>query len=132
MQKINDAGELAKHSVVVTTFDTIKTLMNFQTLQKISFERIIIYDAYPIDNTDTQRYKALRQLDATYRWVLTGNLLQQNLANFLKLGEYGDDQLWDTQICPILEGKQCDEKTELSKKIENLLKSVELKFPLEK
>jgi len=66
-------------------------------LESIHWHRVVLDEAHIIRNMSTVRYKACAQLEATYRWCVTGTPVQNSVADlqsqvqFLRLQPFHTD-----------------------------------------
>jgi SWI/SNF-related matrix-associated actin-dependent regulator of chromatin subfamily A3 len=77
-----NAGYIAKHDVVITTYNIIG--MNFQKkgitpLHAIFWHRIVLDEAHIIKSSSTVQAKSAFEFEAVCRWCLTGTPLQNKL-----------------------------------------------------
>ena len=91
----NDAAHLAEHDLILTTYGTL--VRDIETLQHQPFNYIILDESQAIKNPQSQRYKAVRLLQAHNRLCLTGTPIENNTfdlyaqMNFLNPGLLGNN-----------------------------------------
>ena len=91
----NDAAHLAEHDLILTTYGTL--VRDIETLQHQPFNYIILDESQAIKNPQSQRYKAVRLLQAENRLCLTGTPIENNTfdlyaqMNFLNPGLLGNN-----------------------------------------
>ena len=66
---------------------------NIEPLQSVHWNTVVLDEAQAIKNTNTQRAKAARQLSASFRVVLTGTPVQNNLMDLHSLYSFINPQL---------------------------------------
>ena len=69
--------------VCITTFEGVRLCLN--ALKRFSFQYIIIDEAHKIKNEDSQTSKRIREIKSSYRLLLTGTPLQNNLHELWSL-----------------------------------------------
>ncbi|XP_053454891.1 helicase-like transcription factor isoform X3 [Nycticebus coucang] len=111
--RIRDSALLSKQDIVLTTYNILthdygmKHL--FQTkgdspLHSIKWLRVILDEGHAIRNPNAQQTKAVLDLEAERRWVLTGTPIQNSLKDlwsllsFLKLKPFLDREWWHRTI----------------------------------
>ena len=91
----SDAAHLAEHDLILTTYGTL--VRDIETLQHQPFNYIILDESQAIKNPQSQRYKAVRLLQAHNRLCLTGTPIENNTfdlyaqMNFLNPGLLGNN-----------------------------------------
>ena len=66
---------LCQYDIVITSYSTILLDDLFKAAEKMHWFRIIIDEVHVLRNVTSKRFKALAQLQATYKWGLSGTLL---------------------------------------------------------
>ncbi|KAG0246355.1 hypothetical protein BGX31_002966 [Mortierella sp. GBA43] len=114
-QRVSDPGYLAKHDVVITTYNLLGTeyskeckgrdtesgpSKNPSALQQIDWFRVVLDEAHIIKEVNTVQSKASCALTAERRWCLTGTPVQNKLddlyalAKFLKMQPFDEKAHW--------------------------------------
>ncbi|RYU83311.1 DEAD/DEAH box helicase [Hymenobacter persicinus] len=101
------SGAFANHDVVLTTYGTLLTDVGF--LKSYPFNYVILDESQAIKNPASQRYHAVRQLQARNRLVLTGTPIENNTYDL-----YGQLSF----ACPGLLGTQQHFKTQFATPID--------------
>ncbi|SPQ26864.1 46f74759-7ce9-4dd2-8ba3-1693d13fdf13 [Thermothielavioides terrestris] len=121
-QRTKDPKVLAKHDVVITTYQTLVSEHGNSNPDPtkapqagcfgIHWFRVILDEAHTIKNRNTKSTKACCALRAEYRWCLTGTPMQNNLdelqslVHFLRIPPYDDLAEWRANIDgPMKSGK---------------------------
>lgn len=113
--------ELEKYDVVITTYGTLTSEHGAAAnsnnkrgtgLFSVYWYRIILDEAHSIKNRNAKATQAACDLDAEFRWCLTGTPLQNNLdelqslIKFLRIKPYNDLAAWRDQISrPLASGR---------------------------
>jgi SNF2 family DNA or RNA helicase len=109
-QRTKSYKELKKYDVVITTYQTLSSEHAgcSETLRVgcfgVHWYRIILDEAHSIKNRNAKSTKAACDLNAHYRWCLTGTPMQNNLdelqslIHFLQIKPYCDLQTWRDNI----------------------------------
>ncbi|MGB4959695.1 MAG: DEAD/DEAH box helicase [Saprospiraceae bacterium] len=71
-----DASDFASFHLVITTYDTATS--DIEWLKDVKFHYIVLDESQAIKNPGSQRYKAMRLLQATNRMVMTGTPIENN------------------------------------------------------
>jgi SWI/SNF-related matrix-associated actin-dependent regulator of chromatin subfamily A member 5 len=88
-----------KFDILVTTYEAVKTCV--YPLSRIPWEVMVVDEAHKIKNNESQSFIALSYLTATFKLLLTGTPLSNNLKelwcllNFIMPGIFRDPQLFD-------------------------------------
>lgn len=102
--RTQDARELAKHDLVITTYTTVLSEVSGKSakrtgvspLSKVSFFRIVLDEAHTIREQGAAQSQAIFSLEAERRWAVTGTPIQNRLEDlasvtrFLRLYPYDD------------------------------------------
>ncbi|CAG8437364.1 3442_t:CDS:2 [Ambispora gerdemannii] len=96
--KISSSRQCQKYDVIITSYHTIagEFEARIAPITGAKWHRIILDEAQSIKNQRTKAAKACCQLDATYRWCLSGTPIQNNieelysLIKFLRIEPYCD------------------------------------------
>ena len=80
---------------MVTTYEGVKTCIN--SLSRIRWEVLVVDEAHKIKNYESQNFVALRHLNATFKLLMTGTPLSNNLQElwcllFFIMPEIFDDR----------------------------------------
>ncbi|KAL2501955.1 DNA/RNA helicase protein [Forsythia ovata] len=101
-----DAKELQKYDIVLTTYTTLSSEESWEQspIKKIEWRRVILDEAHVIKNVNSQQSRAVTNLNAKRRWVVTGTPVQNNsfdlfsLMAFLKFEPFSIKGLWSSLI----------------------------------
>ena len=74
--RIKDTKGLDKFDVVLTTYSTL--LLDIHYLRKFAFEYVFLDESQQIKNPESQRYKAVKMLQARNRVAITGTPIENN------------------------------------------------------
>ncbi len=105
---------LAGYDVVLTTYGVVRN--DFQFLKKFGFFYLILDESQVIKNPDSKISRAVRQLRAKHRLVLTGTPVENSLTDlwsqlsFLNPGILGPQKLFEEQYVLPIEKYNCQEK----------------------
>ena len=84
----NSAWQTPVH-VYITTYDTIRNDLSERLLTDLNkFDCIVLDEAQNVKNKNSGRSKAVRQLQAQYRWVLTGTPIENSAEDVKSLFEF--------------------------------------------
>lgn len=123
--RTKSAAELKKYDVVITTYQTLtsehagSTPLNVGSMNPIRigcmgvhWYRVILDEAHSIKNRNAKSTLAAYDLQAWYRWCLTGTPMQNNLdelqslIRFLQIKPYSERDNWKEKIIdPMKRGK---------------------------
>lgn len=90
--------------MIITNYSNYCTLQNDSPLHKIKWLRIILDEGHTIRNPQTRMTKAMIDLAAKRRWVLTGTPIQNRLddlwsvCKFLRLEPFDDKSWWKSAL----------------------------------
>lgn len=79
-----DAGAVAGHDVVITTYGTMAQ-DRFGVLKTVKWLRVVLDEAHNIKNPCALQSQAARSLKAERRWCLTGTPIQNKLSDLFSL-----------------------------------------------
>ncbi|KAH3853552.1 hypothetical protein DPMN_096079, partial [Dreissena polymorpha] len=110
--RVKDTNVLQHQDIVITTYSTMAAdYKRSQTgrgqvspLKKVRWLRVVLDEGHAIRNPQSQQSKAIMELEAERRWVLTGTPIQNSikdlwsLINFLKVTPFTDQQWWRRTI----------------------------------
>jgi SWI/SNF-related matrix-associated actin-dependent regulator of chromatin subfamily A member 5 len=88
-----------KWDICITSYEAILKELAF--LKKIKWNYLVIDEAHRIKNEDSSLSRAVRQIDASFRMLITGTPLQNNLhelwalLNFLLPDIFGNSDIFD-------------------------------------
>ncbi|XP_012975777.1 helicase-like transcription factor isoform X3 [Mesocricetus auratus] len=105
--RIRDPALLSKQDIVLTTYNILTHdygTKDDSPLHSIKWLRVILDEGHAIRNPNAQQTKAVLDLEAERRWVLTGTPIQNSLKDlwsllsFLKLKPFIDREWWHRTI----------------------------------
>ncbi|XP_006993878.1 helicase-like transcription factor isoform X1 [Peromyscus maniculatus bairdii] len=105
--RIREPTFLSKQDIVLTTYNILTHdygNKDDSTLHSIKWLRVILDEGHAIRNPNAQQTKAVLDLEAERRWVLTGTPIQNSLKDlwsllsFLKLKPFIDREWWHRTI----------------------------------
>ncbi|XP_060053525.1 helicase-like transcription factor isoform X2 [Erinaceus europaeus] len=105
--RIRDPTLLSKQDIVLTTYNILTHdygTKGDSPLHSIRWLRVILDEGHAIRNPNAQQTKAVLDLEAEKRWVLTGTPIQNSLKDlwsllsFLKLKPFIDREWWHRTI----------------------------------
>uniref|UniRef100_H0WY85 Helicase-like transcription factor n=1 Tax=Otolemur garnettii TaxID=30611 RepID=H0WY85_OTOGA len=105
--RIRDSALLSKQDIVLTTYNILTHdygTKGDSPLHSIKWLRVILDEGHAIRNPNAQQTKAVLDLEAERRWVLTGTPIQNSLKDlwsllsFLKLKPFLDREWWHRTI----------------------------------
>ncbi|XP_045150954.1 helicase-like transcription factor isoform X2 [Echinops telfairi] len=105
--RIRDPALLSKQDIVLTTYNILTHdygTKGDSPLHSIKWLRVILDEGHAIRNPNAQQTKAVLNLEAERRWVLTGTPIQNSLKDlwsllsFLKLKPFIDREWWHRTI----------------------------------
>uniref|UniRef100_A0A670Y5Q8 Helicase like transcription factor n=1 Tax=Pseudonaja textilis TaxID=8673 RepID=A0A670Y5Q8_PSETE len=131
-ERNKDLTVLSKQDIVLTTYNVLATdygTRDNSPLHKLKWLRIVLDEGHTIRNPNAQQTKAVLDLNAQRRWILTGTPIQNSLKDlwsllsFLKLKPFTDRLWWQRTIQrPVTMG---DERG--LKRLQSLIKSITLR-----
>ncbi|MES2588011.1 MAG: SNF2-related protein [Bacteroidota bacterium] len=120
--RVKNTKEFSKYDVVLTSYGTM--LSDIKILKSFRFNYIFLDESQAIKNPESQRYKAVRLLDARNRVVLTGTPIENNTfdlyaqMSFASPGLFGSQQRFKDEFStPIDRFKDIGRAKELQQKI---------------
>ncbi|KAF5250840.1 hypothetical protein FANTH_4031 [Fusarium anthophilum] len=131
-------GQLENLNVVLTTYDQIRTewkAKNGKTrsMFSVSWRRIVLDEAHRIRNSDSQEYKAIRELQSWSRWAVTGTPIQNNLEDlgslfsFIRVPPYSDQNRFEEDISNTWKS---GDSLKALRKLKRLIKNLVLRRPI--
>lgn len=130
--RIRDATWLSKQDIVLTTYNILTHdygTKDDSPLHSIKWLRVILDEGHAIRNPNAQQTKAVLELEAERRWVLTGTPIQNSLKDlwsllsFLKLKPFTDREWWHRIIQrPVTAGDEGG-----LRRLQSLIKSITLR-----
>ncbi len=82
---------LPAYDVILTTYHT--ALNDFELLQKVDFEYIVLDESQQIKNKDSKIFKALNQLNSKYKLSLSGTPIENSLSDLWSQMEFINPEL---------------------------------------
>lgn len=130
--RIRDPNLLSKQDIVLTTYNILTHdygTKDDSPLHSIKWLRVILDEGHAIRNPNAQQTKAVLDLEAERRWVLTGTPIQNSLKDlwsllsFLKLKPFIDREWWHRTIQrPVTTGDEGG-----LRRLQSLIKSITLR-----
>ncbi|XAR69506.1 DNA helicase [Bertholletia excelsa] len=114
-ERTQDAKELLKYDIVLTTYSTLASEEHWQgsPVKKIDWWRIILDEAHVIKNVNAQQSRAVTGLNAKRRWVVTGTPIQNDsldlfsLISFLRFEPFSIKSYWNSLVQrPLSQGNE--------------------------
>ncbi|KAJ6669426.1 hypothetical protein lerEdw1_008235 [Lerista edwardsae] len=131
-ERNKDPAILSKQDVVLTTYNVLASdygARGSSPLHKLKWLRVVLDEGHTIRNPNAQQTKAVLDLNAQRRWILTGTPIQNSLKDlwsllsFLKLKPFTDRGWWHRTIQrPVTMGDQNG-----LKRLQSLIKSITLR-----
>ncbi|XP_042314519.1 helicase-like transcription factor [Sceloporus undulatus] len=131
-ERSKDPAILSRQDVVLTTYSVLASdygARGNSPLHKLKWLRVVLDEGHTIRNPNAQQTKAVLDLDAHRRWILTGTPIQNSLKDlwsllsFLKLKPFTDKEWWHRTIQrPVTMGDQGG-----LKRLQSLIKSITLR-----
>nr|GMC86023.1 putative SWI/SNF-related matrix-associated actin-dependent regulator of chromatin subfamily A member 3-like 1 [Ipomoea batatas] len=86
-QRTTDANVLQKYDIVLTTYNILANEEQLleSPIKKIEWWRVILDEAHIIKNVNAQQTRAVNNLNAKRRWVVTGTPIQNNSMDLFSL-----------------------------------------------
>ncbi|XP_010623589.1 helicase-like transcription factor isoform X2 [Fukomys damarensis] len=130
--RIRDPALLSKQDIVLTTYNILTHdygTKGDSPLHSIRWLRVILDEGHAIRNPNAQQTKAVLDLEAERRWVLTGTPIQNSLKDlwsllsFLKLKPFLDREWWHRTIQrPVTMGDEAG-----LRRLQSLIKNITLR-----
>ncbi|KAF3639569.1 hypothetical protein FXO38_22583 [Capsicum annuum] len=114
-ERTGDANELEKYDIVLTTYSILASEDTWidSPIKKIEWWRVILDEAHVIKNVNAQQSRAVNNLKAIRRWVVTGTPIQNNsfdlysLMAFLRFEPLSIKDYWNSLIQrPLAQGDE--------------------------
>nr|XP_056706370.1 helicase-like transcription factor [Euleptes europaea] len=131
-ERTKDPAILSRQDIVLTTYNVLASdysAKSNSTLHSFKWLRVVLDEGHTIRNPNAQQTKAILDLDAQRRWILTGTPIQNSLKDlwsllsFLKLKPFTDREWWRRTIQrPVTMGDQGG-----LKRLQSLIKSITLR-----
>jgi hypothetical protein len=87
--RIRNPKILEKYDVVITTYSTLtsdnKSNSKINPLKRVNWFRLVLDEGHMIRNPSAQQTKAVLELKAERKWVLTGTPIQNSMKDFYSL-----------------------------------------------
>ncbi|KAK5770023.1 putative SWI/SNF-related matrix-associated actin-dependent regulator of chromatin subfamily A member 3-like 1 [Gossypium arboreum] len=114
-ERTKEVEELKKYDIILTTYSTLATEESWfdSPMKKIEWWRVILDEAHVIKNANAQQSKAVTNLKATCRWVVTGTPIQNgsfdlfSLMAFLQFEPFSIKSYWRSLVQrPLAQGNK--------------------------
>ncbi|MBA0787235.1 hypothetical protein Gotri_025961 [Gossypium trilobum] len=114
-ERTKEVEELKKYDIILTTYSTLATEESWfdSPMKKIEWWRVILDEAHVIKNANAQQSKAVTNLKATCRWVVTGTPIQNgsfdlfSLMAFLRFKPFSIKSYWRSLVQrPLAQGSK--------------------------
>lgn len=114
-ERTQDASELQKYDIVLTTYSTLASEEHSlgSPMKKIEWWRVILDEAHIIKNATSQQSRAVANLNAKRRWVVTGTPIQNgsmdlfSLMAFLRFEPFSIKSYWNSLVQrPLAQGSE--------------------------
>ncbi len=115
-KSLNLKGIINYYDIILTTYGTIRN--DFELLKEHEFFYLILDESQYIKNSASKTYKAVAELKARFRLVLTGTPIENSLSdlwaqlNFLNKGLLGNQAYFKREFITPIEKKNDPEKQE--------------------
>ena len=83
IKRTRDASEFQRHDVTVCPYSLLTE--DAPLVHVIEWGRVILDEAHEIRNRRSKRFKSAMQIGATYRWVVTGTPVFNDVRDFVSL-----------------------------------------------
>ncbi|XWS58976.1 hypothetical protein CRYUN_Cryun08bG0080700 [Craigia yunnanensis] len=105
-ERTKQVEELKKYDIVLTTYSTLAAEESWldSPMKKMEWWRVILDEAHWIKNANAQQSKAVTNLKATCRWVVTGTPIQNgsldlfSLMAFLRFEPFSIKSYWRSLV----------------------------------
>ncbi|PON67600.1 Cdk-activating kinase assembly factor [Parasponia andersonii] len=114
-ERTNNAEELKKYDIVLTTYSTLATENSWSNspLKEVNWWRVILDEAHMIKNSNALQSRAVCDLKANRRWVVTGTPIQNDsfdlfsLMAFLRFEPFSVKSYWQSLVQrPLAQGNE--------------------------
>ncbi|KAJ6700161.1 TRANSCRIPTION TERMINATION FACTOR 2-RELATED [Salix purpurea] len=114
-ERTREVEELKKHDIVLTTYSTLAAEDPWEDapVKKIDWYRVILDEAHVIKNANSQQSRAVTNLNAKRRWVVTGTPIQNgsldlfSLMAFLRFEPFSIKSYWQSLLQrPLAQGNK--------------------------
>ncbi|CAK7340285.1 unnamed protein product [Dovyalis caffra] len=114
-ERTKEVEELKKHDLVLTTYSTLaaEDPWDDSPVKKLEWWRIILDEAHVIKNANSQQSRAVTNLNAKRRWVVTGTPIQNgsldlfSLMAFLRFEPFSIRSYWQSLLQrPLAQGSK--------------------------
>ena len=123
-QRLRSIMELESTDIVVTTYQTLvaefrKHAAESQVAYSVKWRRIVLDEAHDIRDHNRLTATAMRHLEASSRWALTGTPIQNNLSDvaslyqFLRIEPYTDTRIFKEHIRALCNQRKGDSVAEI-------------------
>jgi SNF2 family DNA or RNA helicase len=116
VNRIKDISQFGQYDVLLTTYGTLR--VDYELLGQYQFFYAILDESQVIKNIQSKTYKAVNELNAKHKLVLTGTPIENSLSdlwaqlNFLNKGLLGNYNFFKEEFLTPIE-KQNDEQKQL-------------------
>ena len=83
IKRTRDASEFQRHDVTVCPYSLLTE--DAPLVHRIEWGRVILVEAHEIRNRRSKRFKSAMQIGATYKWVVTGTPVFNDVRDFVSL-----------------------------------------------
>ncbi|XVF40881.1 hypothetical protein PTKIN_Ptkin01aG0152300 [Pterospermum kingtungense] len=114
-ERTKEVEELKKYDIVLTTYSTLAAEESWldSPMKKMAWWRVILDEAHVIKNANAQQSKAVTNLKATCKWVVTGTPIQNgsldlfSLMAFLRFEPFSIKSYWRSLVQrPLAQGNK--------------------------
>lgn len=84
----NLISNIKKYDIIITSYDLLKRDLEEYKENSVYFEYIIADEAQYIKNNTTKNAKAIKEIDAKYRFALTGTPIENSLAELWSIFDF--------------------------------------------
>ena len=86
--------------IYLTTYETLREDVNRIANLSSKFDVVILDEVQEIKNPDTKKSRAVRRINATYRWGLSGTPLENRLEDVISIFSYLEPSLFEENLYP--------------------------------
>ncbi|KAK0069593.1 helicase-like transcription factor [Biomphalaria pfeifferi] len=131
-KRTNDITFLLEQDVVITTYATLSSDFKrgyLSPLHRIEWLRVVLDEGHTIRNPAAQQSKAIFELQADRRWVLTGTPIQNSLKdlwsliNFLQVAPFTEKKTWNQ----IIAGPLVKRERQALKRVSHLVRNLAMR-----